>query len=429
MNVMTNKKIDFTALNTLPGKELTLGSQPHNNLTLILSLLFLIIPIVAFANLPHLSNEALPAFLTSIVGLEAVLLFFTIRFVLKRKDFSKTLESNQSSIRESLKKFTAANDFSLSLKETKSDTKALMISYVDPQTLEDISAVETRMLQGKFAGFPMKLSDLVHIKVGKAQITQPLQGRVVRLTLPQKLPHMIVDCHVDGAAIDTTGAPDFKGNDELVYEPTNTVMRKINLEGDFHKYFSLYTEEENIVNALSILTPDVMFMLIEMHAMCDIEIIDNYIYFVWSERKMSKAAYEKAFMTVQSVMDQIGYKLSHGDFTSRAKPNSANALATKNDETVAKGTIFDKKAASIVVITIAAVAIPTWMYNSGAFSTSDSTYEFARIFLVAIYAAVIYVLPGLVLFALLILIIYYAGILPRRRKKINNEFRKRYRRK
>lgn len=424
---MANRKIDFTALNTLPGKELTLGSQPYNNLRLILLFVFFATPILSIVVKPYLSTDALSVFLVLMISLEAVLLFFIVIFNLKRKSFLKTIEANQSSIRESLKKFASTNNFSISMKETESDIKTLITSYVDFRTLERVPVVETKILQGQFAGFPMKLSDLLYAKAGKSQITQPLQGRVIRLTLPQKLPHMIMDCHIDSAATDAMGAPDLIGVNELKLEPSNVIMKKIGLEGDFHKYFSIYIEEKNTVDALSILTPDVMYKLLEMHAMCDIEIIDNYIHFVWSERKVSKAAYEKAFMTVQSVMEQIGYKLSHGDFTASTKRSSANVLAKNGGYTAIKGDIFDKKfgsSASIVVVIIVAVAIPVWIYRSGVFSSSDSIYAAAKTILVAVY-----VLPWLILAALPLSIICYVVILSRKRKKFNNEFRKRYRRK
>ena len=425
---MTNKKVDFTALSTLPGKELTLGSQPYNNLMLILSLVFIIIPLVVFVYLPYFSNEALPPFLASTIAIEPVLLFFIVKFVLKRRDFSKTLEANQKSIHNGLKKFALENEFSISMREVAFESNALTMSFIDTQTLKNIPGFETRILKGKFAGFPMKLSDLVYVKVGKTQTKYPLQGRVMRLKLPQKLPHMIIDCHVDGAAVDTLGGSDLKSNDDLVNESSNTVMRKIDLEGDFHKYFSLYTEKENAVDALSILAPDVMQVLLNMHALCDIEIIDNYIYFIWSERKMNKTAYEKVFMTVQSVMDQIGYKLSHGDFSARAKPNSANTLVAKNGGTVVEQDGRGKRL-SIITIVVSAIIIPAWMYSKGIFSTVDSTYVVAHNLTLFAYATIVLVFPSLIIAALVALVIYLGVLLPRRRKRINNEFRKNYPRK
>jgi hypothetical protein len=55
---------------------------------------------------------------------------------------------------------------------------------------------------------------------------------------------------------------------------------RLNLEGDFNDYFSLQIEKGQEIDALSVITPDVMQKLVDYNQAEDIEILATNLYFM-----------------------------------------------------------------------------------------------------------------------------------------------------
>ena len=87
----------------------------------------------------------------------------------------------------------------------------------------------------------------------------------VRIKLPRRLPHMILDA---------------KSNNFLgkISNISGVGGQKLSLEGDFDKYFTLYTPPEYATDALYVFTPDIMQLLIDAAHEYDCEIIDDNFY-------------------------------------------------------------------------------------------------------------------------------------------------------
>lgn len=98
---------------------------------------------------------------------------------------------------------------------------------------------------------------------GKNQSTH-LWG-YVRIQLTRRLPQMVLDA---------------KSNNILAFSnlPDSFHGQEIVLEGDFHKYFTLYAPKQYDVDARYIFTPDVMAALIDYGSKYDIEVIDDQLY-------------------------------------------------------------------------------------------------------------------------------------------------------
>ncbi|MEP6482777.1 MAG: hypothetical protein ABJA94_12305, partial [Rhodoglobus sp.] len=94
--------------------------------------------------------------------------------------------------------------------------------------------------------------------------------------------------------------------------------QKLQLEGDFDRYFTLYCPRGFETDALFLLTPDVMALMIDSVAEFDVEIVDDWL-FVYSPTDFStagEAEYRRLFDIIQmleaKIVDQAAH-YSHDD--------------------------------------------------------------------------------------------------------------------
>lgn len=106
-------------------------------------------------------------------------------------------------------------------------------------------------------------------RTGSGKYEQTHNFTIARVELSEELPHMILNSKSAHADIQETIKDD----------------QKISLEGDFNKYFSLLIEQGQQINALEIITPDVMQTLISFNTNEDIEINGHNLYFILNNDK------------------------------------------------------------------------------------------------------------------------------------------------
>lgn len=154
---------------------------------------------------------------------------------------------------------------------------------------------------------------------GKSQQTHFLQ--IFELTLPRLMPHMVIDSLVETGSYGASTLPiKFAGS------------QRIELEGDFSKYFSLYAPDNYGITALTVLAPDAMVALMDHASKCDIEIINNKLYFYWPSTPKTQKEYEEIFSTVDSVLDKTLDKLTTSDVF--AQTSQATIHSTEQNEGV-----------------------------------------------------------------------------------------------
>jgi hypothetical protein len=176
------------------------------------------------------------------------------------------------------------------------------------------------IISGEFAGFPFTLFRYDYA-TGSGKSRRAYDAEVMEITLPRVLPHMVIDSLVED------------GNGSMSTLPIEfDKSQKIELEGDFHNYFSLYAPDKYGISALTVIAPDAMETLLRHAALCDIEIIDNKLYFYWPKVANKKQDYEQIFQTVDQVLSEIGKKLSKGDIF--AQVSQAMIHAGSNDQGV-----------------------------------------------------------------------------------------------
>jgi hypothetical protein len=154
---------------------------------------------------------------------------------------------------------------------------------------------------GTSHGLPFRLYTYSYV-VGYGKNQQIYDLQVFELALPRSLPHMVIDSLVEGGN---------GGRSTLPIEFAES--QKIELEGDFSKYFSLYAPDNYGITALTVLAPDVMETLMKFAASCDIEIIQDRLYFFWPDIPGSQKSYQDIFTTVNQVLDQTLRKLTTSD--------------------------------------------------------------------------------------------------------------------
>ncbi len=86
------------------------------------------------------------------------------------------------------------------------------------------------------------------------------------IVVDKSLPNIFLDAHTEG-----TGRVSVHP-----YKYDNS--QKLELEGDFYRNFALYTPDELNIEALSMITPDVMSLLIDKFALSDLYVVNNKIY-------------------------------------------------------------------------------------------------------------------------------------------------------
>lgn len=172
---------------------------------------------------------------------------------------------------------------------------------------------------------------------------------VLRVDLPRTLPHMVIDSHAE--TIGGSALP-LKFNES----------QRIELEGDFFHHYSAYAPKgyESLLH--NILSPDVMRVLVANGAKCDIEIIDNRLYFYWPYHVTQRAEYEATFMTTHAVIAEVSRKLTTGDIYTKPEHQVLHDIQGRGQVLRKSSGVFDgvsiavKVAAGLTALFVLAVS-------------------------------------------------------------------------
>lgn len=230
-------------------------------------------------------NDIVTAALLALAAFFAVLVAYQI---------FKAFEA-QSKNRKSYLAFAQANGFEfIPVSDSVLNGTGTLFAHGHSKTTKNV-------LSGKTAsGLPLQTFHYEYV-TGSGKSRQTHYASVMRITLPRTLPHMVIDSLVEGSSTNSVLPIHFDQS------------QRVTVEGDFNKYFSLYAPDTYAVSMLSIIGPDVMWALMQHAAACDIEIIDNYIYFYWPFVAGRRSEYEGMFATADAVMKEVGKKLTKGN--------------------------------------------------------------------------------------------------------------------
>lgn len=140
---------------------------------------------------------------------------------------------------------------------------------------------------------------LAHYK--RPQGKTEFYATVMCVQLPRRLPHIVIDSHMEGDGFTSVLAPVF------------ATSQRMELEGDFAQYFTVYAPAGYEASALNILAPDIMLKLMQFGVKCDIEIIDDRLYFYWPFLANKRSEFEELFETTQAIVTATDDKLVRSD--------------------------------------------------------------------------------------------------------------------
>lgn len=116
-----------------------------------------------------------------------------------------------------------------------------------------------------------------------------------RLKLERPVPNILLDSRKNNPAYGSN-LPD-----------TYAASQKLSLEGDFDTHFTLYAPTEYKTDALYILTPDVMSVLVDQGGDFDVELVDDYMYIYSGSDPFKSAEQLKKWITVvESLRKELG---------------------------------------------------------------------------------------------------------------------------
>ncbi len=166
-------------------------------------------------------------------------------------------------------------------------------------------------ISGMFIGKPCELFGYQYT-TGSGKNQHTYSFGVAKTTLDRSFPHILLDNKRDSSV----GQFEFDRS------------QKLELEGDFNKYFNVFGPKEYEVEVLQILNPAVMATLIDLPESVDIEIIGNQLYVYNSGSLKSK----KTILSLFKVLEQINNstKSVQRSFTMPANIGDARPVLKKS---------------------------------------------------------------------------------------------------
>lgn len=148
---------------------------------------------------------------------------------------------------------------------------------------------------------------------GSGKSSRTHDTMVFEITLSRVLPQFVIDSQLEAVI-------------PMVFDRS----QKIELEGDFHKYFDLYAPDTYGVSALTVLAPDAMETLMEKAVLCDIEVIQNKLFFYFPVPPVKRTQYETMFDAVETVLHKLSKKLNQDDIYATASQAKIHAIASSS---------------------------------------------------------------------------------------------------
>lgn len=185
-----------------------------------------------------------------------------------------------------VEQFATANGFSYSPSANLSAKDGSVFAHSGhSENFEDFVA-------GKFRNAPFQFLHYTYT-VGSGKHSRTYHRSILVMEFKSNLPHVVVD----SKKITSISFPYAKG--QLLELESN----------DFAKYFRLYVPKEYEVEALSILTPDVMAQLIDKSSLYDVEFINNHVYIYAGGLVDTRAKLQALFELAGTIVDELGGKL------------------------------------------------------------------------------------------------------------------------
>lgn len=174
-------------------------------------------------------------------------------------------------------------------------------------------------------------------ETGEGKNRQTHDYGYVHIKLPRKLPHMVLDAKKNNLFGKFSNLPTGFSGDQ-----------KLELEGSFNSYFTLYAPAQYKTDALYVFTPDVMQAMIDAAHDYDCEIIDDSLYlYSPSKLKLTDAKRLQEIVHIASLLSKEFTEQTDYYADSRVGDRSQNIIAAPGKRLATKVPV-----ATIILITL-----------------------------------------------------------------------------
>ncbi len=213
--------------------------------------------------------------------------------------FHLKLRNKQTQFDESFGKFLATNNFSLGV---ETDIPATTEPFIYGIGSRNETA---RAFSGIISSRPFSAYVYTYFKKTKnSENSYPFT--VFRFSLSKSLPHLVLDSRKNDGII--SGIPRFFSDDQ-----------RIELEGDFNNYFDLFAPRDYEIEALDILSPDFMQMLMDFHTDFDVEINKTEVYLISKGINYDQQSMQEVFKAAEVLIEKFNHKLKVWSMAAMAK--------------------------------------------------------------------------------------------------------------
>jgi len=194
-------------------------------------------------------------------------------------------------------RFAKANNLSFNISADGPSYSGMIFNIGNSRQAEDI-------LGSKSADFIFEIANYNYTEThgsDESRYTDRHNYGYIMVDLNKKLPHMVLDAKSNNVSV-------FKQS--ISNLPTTFDKAQVlSLEGDFDKYFKLYAPKEYERDALYILSPDLMAVLIDHSGQFDVEIVDDKM-FVYSSTYFNFSDIESV-KKLFKIIEIVGKKIIH----------------------------------------------------------------------------------------------------------------------
>lgn len=132
---------------------------------------------------------------------------------------------------------------------------------------------------------------------------------IICVQLPKTFPHVVLN------GIKNEGGAQFLFKNS----------KRVSLEGTFDHYFRLYIDKNENIDALSIVTPDIMACIIDKNLKQDLEINGDKLYFIVPMSSLNAKFVQSALETAQPPINEIMHRAKTLDYTQQTNLKDAGA--------------------------------------------------------------------------------------------------------
>ncbi len=143
--------------------------------------------------------------------------------------------------------------------------------------------------------------------------------------------------------------------------------KRVSLEGDFDKYFRLYIDKQEAIDALSIITPDIMSQMITHSARHDIEISGKKLFFISDMPKVTSKSLRVDLESAQPIIGEILHRAKSLNYVPKRTDEVRESFLSKSGIVMPRvifGVTRDVKIlTAVALLPIILGAIGMWIFS------------------------------------------------------------------